>query len=284
MYLNNEFTDEVSIDDFKRQLPSYLGFGILKPETIWQNDYQFEATYYFNETAVHTVALNRKGNKWKLSDSYQPRESRITTCATLVGAVQLHFLTMMADFNSAFEKIQQEVCLLNNVFCQNIFNNDNSLIQSSYPAGRMVILRLPIELDDNVSRIIDTLEYNIEIAEETGQSLLQQIDAYSTSYLITKRNGEKDACVVCMVEYIVPLALVYKSVKWLSDNKLINQKKMFQLMIQDSMDKDQITVQSFCGSENDYFETYNVLFKDSVTDSEKFVQFVDKEVDKFLDY
>ena len=79
-----------------------------------------------------------------------------------------------------------------------------------------------------------------------------------------------------MVEFLVPLAYVYDLAKWICDNKLIRPEKILRVMIQDSSDKQNNSMQVFYGAKEDDYSSYYIVLKGLLDKDESFKEYESK--------
>ncbi len=225
--------------------PSYIGFGRLKTETVFENEKAVSADYFFNNRLVHRIVHNKIDGGWMIKDIYN-ETGAITSSTNLEKAVLNHFNNLDCKTNGIFHFVKNEVCKLGDIYFENLSSmKDEGGVASYFPAGRLVILRLPIFMDGSGRAMVDILSNRIPYIEKDKKHLLKLCEAYNTSILLAKKDGEISAVPVLMFEYVITLASIYEVIKWMSENNLLEQKNMFRLIIQDSKLKNQHHLQMF---------------------------------------
>jgi len=252
------------------EFPSYIGFGRLKPDNTIENAEEVKAEYFFQDKPVHRVTYSKVRGTWVIEDIFNDKKN-ITSWDKLSMAVQMHFRNLNCETNDIFHYVRNKVCSLDNICFQNLASKDDKGgVASYFPAGRLVILRLPIFMANSGLTRTDILETQIPISEEGKAPLIKLCEAYCTS--IIQPLSDLKVIPVLMVEYIVTLASVFDVVDWMSSNNLIGKEKIFRMIIQDAITKNTSKIQTFEGIDKD--DTfYSILLKGfgtSITDFEEF--------------
>lgn len=257
----------------ENDFPSYIGFGRLKPETISEIKGMVTAEYFFDDKPVHRISHNMNSKNWIVKDIFNDT-GMISSSTELKNAVLMHFNNLDCNTNSIFNYMRDKVCNRGNIYFENLSSlKDESGAASYFPAGRLVIIRLPIFFDGAGRHKVDILTNKIPYLEEEKRPLLKLCEAYNTSILLTKKNDGKLIIPILMLEYIVTLVSVFDVVDWICDNNLISKEKLYRMIIQDSKLKYQHSFQTFVGNANDDNSFFTILFKGLDNDKIKFEDF-----------
>ena len=258
--------------------PCYIGFGRLNSETISENDLTISADYFFQNKPVHRITHNKQSKNWTIEDIIEGKG--MLSCSTeLKNAILMYFNNLDCNTNSIFQYIRDKVCSLGNIYFENLPTmKDEGGVTSYYPAGRLVIIRLPIFFDASGHKKVDILTNQIPFRESEEIPLLKLCEAYNTSILLTKKNNENISIPILMLEYIVTIASIYEVTQWICNNDLIAKEKFYRMIIQDSKFKYQHSIQMFNGLPNDDYSAYKIIFKGLDNQKVKFEDFKSRVV------
>lgn len=259
------------------EFPDYIGFGRLNPKTISESTDQVSGDYFFQDMPVHRISHDKINESWQIKDILEDK-GNISSSKDLKNAVLMHFNYLECKTNNVFNFVRDKICGLGNIYFENLASmKEVGGVVSHFPAGRLVILRLPIFFDEPHRKIVDILENKIPYLEVEKRPLLNLYDVYNTSILLSKENGETTAIPVLMFEFLVTLASLFDVVDWICTNNLISQDKMFRMIIQDSNSIVQHSLKKFEGVSNGDATNYTIIFKglnDSKIKFEKFEKII----------
>ncbi len=240
--------------------PLSVGFGRLNEETVSENSEVISAEYFFNNRPVHKICHNIIDETWVIRDILD-NTGGITSSPDLKNAVLRHFNNLNCETNGIFHFFRDTICSCGNVYCQNLASmKDEDGVVSYFPAGRLIILRIPVFFDSAGRSKVEMLINNIPYLESENRPLLKLLEAYNTSILLTDANKKMSVIPVLMVEYIITLASALEVVDWLCNNKLLGDEKIFRMIIQDAKLKNQHYFETFEVHDKNA-KIYSILFK-----------------------
>jgi uncharacterized protein YbcV (DUF1398 family) len=264
--------------DTINEFPDYIGFGRLNPKTISVSTDQVSANYFFQDKPVHRITHNTVNGSWQMKDIFEEK-GNISSSKDLENVVLQHFNYLDCKTNPIFNFVQDKICNLGNIYFENLASmKDKAGVVSYFPAGRMVILRLPIFFDEIGLTKADVLENKIPYLELEKRPLLALYKAYNTSVLVSEENGKTSVVPVLMYEYLVTLASLFVVVDWICNNNLISPDKIFRMIIQDSNAIYEHSVKKFEGI-NNKDASYTIIFKGMDDSKIKFEKFEKIEVE-----
>lgn len=165
----------------KNDFPSYIGFGRLKPETISEIKGMVTADYFFDNKPAHRISHNMDSKNWIVKDIFNDT-GRISSSTELKNAVLMHFNNLDCNTNGIFNYMRDKVCNRGNIYFENLSSmKDEGGVVSYFPAGRLVIIRLPIFFDKTGRDKANILTNKIPYLEEEKRPLVKLSDAYNTS-------------------------------------------------------------------------------------------------------
>ena len=263
------------------EFPDYAGFGRLNPKTRTESTDQVSVDYYFQDKPVHRITHNTVNGSWQMKDIFEDK-GNLSAAKDLKSVVLQHFNYLDCETNPIFNFVRDKICGLGNIYFENLASmKDKAGVVSYFPAGRLVILRLPIFCDETGSKKAEILLDHIPYLEKEKRNLLSIYDGYNTSLLISKNNGEREVMPVLMMESLVTLASLYDVVDWICSNNLISKGKMFRMIIQDANTIIEHSLQKFEGDPKEDATNYILIFKGLNDSKIKFEKFEDTVVALF---
>jgi hypothetical protein len=261
-----------------KKFPSYLGFGKLK--TINDSLVSIKADYFFLDKAVHRINYFKEDENWLLEDIYDSK-GFVTYSLKFEQLATMHFNRLDCNTSSIFKHVLQKVCNLGNVYFEYLpsLNDKKKTVISSHPAGRMLVFRLPVILGDEMDEKANIIKNEPLFLEK--EKVLTLYDAYKTSILIIRKDGQKRVEPILMFEYIVPLAYVYDLAQWIYSHHLIRKEKIYRMIIQDAINKKDHAVHTFTGTSDDEYITCTFLYKGLEDKRMKFTDFEKIAIDSF---
>jgi hypothetical protein len=259
--------------DTINEFPDYIGFGRLNPKTISVSTDQVSANYFFQDKPVHRITHNTVNGSWQMKDIFEEK-GNLSSSKDLKNVVLQHFNYLDCKTKPIFNFVQDKICNLGNIYFENLASiKDKAAVVSYFPAGRMVILRLPTSIDQTSLAIADALENKIPYLKNEKRPLLTIYDFYNTSVLLSKEKGETAVIPIIMVEFIVTLASLFDVVDWICTNNLISPDKMFRMIIQDANTMIEHSLQQFEGDVKEDITNYTFIFKGQNDSKIKFEKF-----------
>ncbi|MCC5942989.1 MAG: hypothetical protein JJU37_15705 [Balneolaceae bacterium] len=240
--------------------PPYLGFGIFNSKSISENGDEIRADYHFNGQPIHRAVHLKKNDSWVIMDTIN-NSGRSSSGKDLEKATLMHFEHLDCNTDTTFQYVLNLVCGLGNIYFQYLKSNaDAEGAASFYPSGKIVVFRVPITNE--------TLESHITSFSADKLSLLMEINdnkkpdsVYDSFIFMIKKNGERKALSIRMIEYYVPLQLLHPTAEYLCSNQLIEPEKIFRMIIQDIPCKVDSASLTFQGTPEDDYQSYTIYFQ-----------------------
>jgi hypothetical protein len=221
------------------ELPSYLGYGILVPESIRYQTGELYAEYVFecDGSVVHQVKWDKKS--CQLETFCHGERGNITICPDLRYALLYDCRTWDLSKDNCYLYFAREILKLGNIYVHLPQHDEKKYSAEFYPAGKMFILWLPlIEKTQKYSdflRQIKNSEYLRFSGERRVQIKLVDRDPKETIHLIT------------IAEFDAPLAHLFNAAKTIADAGLINKQEIFRLMIGEFFSFENTSIKKFSG-------------------------------------
>ena len=220
------------------ELPTAVGFGKLNMLTIIENAEKIVGVYEFHKIPVHSITYLKGENAFEVEDIYPYQTGLITFSYDLIKAVISHFDTFDCITNSIYNLFKKTIVALGNISVENLASmNDDGGTFSYYPAGRHILLRLPVVTKRNEDVIANIFIKNTIWVDFEHKSSMKLLEIYNTYILIAEDREISYLKPILIFEYIVPLYAVHDAIKWLIANDLIETEKVLRLAVQDAKEK-----------------------------------------------
>ncbi|HSN49234.1 MAG TPA: hypothetical protein VLR29_10780 [Flavobacterium sp.] len=258
--------------DTINEFPVYTGFGRLNPKTVSESTDEVSADYFFQDKPVYRITHNTVNGSWQMKDIFEDK-GNLSSAKDLKSVVLQHFNYLDCKTNPIFNFVRDKICSLGNIYFENLASmNDKRGVASYFPAGRLVIVRLPIFFAEKGLEKVDIIENKMPYLEEEKRFLLGLYKSYNTSILVSEDNGKASAIPVLMCEFLVTLASLFDVVDWICTNNLISPDKIFRLIIQDSNTVYEHSIQKFEAINEDDV-SYIIIFEGMDDSKIKFEEF-----------
>src|SRR5678816_59592 len=123
------------------------------------------------------------------------------------------------------------MCIRDSIYFEHLPSyRDKQYVMNYHPAGRMLMLRLPILKDKDSKRKISIIEDHLAYFEKNKLPGTRFLKSYNSSIFMTKKNGDEQLLNFKMIEFIVPLAYIYESSCFLAINNIINKDKKLRMV------------------------------------------------------
>lgn len=266
-----------------KELPIAMGFGKLNMQLITEDSEQIFGVYDFEGTSVHSITYYKSTNRFEIEDVYDYETGMITFSSVLIDGVIEHFNGFNCLTNSIFKLYSKKLSELGNVSVENLASkNDEGGTYSYFPAGRHILLRLPV-VSERIEAVIANNFINNTINIDLEHNLsLRLLETYSTYILITEDKETSYLRPIIIYEYIVSLAAVYDAINWFIFKELIETEKVLRLVVQDSKEKLEHSFETYDDEFNRY-SSFSILYKGK---NEKEVSFkkLKEQVENEFDY
>lgn len=233
-----------------RNLPSYLGYGILDEKSItFKNDVLF-ANYVFecDGSLVHQVAWEKNRCKFDTFDHGKPLRQSCYPDLEKVLLNEYSFLSL--DRDDCYQFLSREICGLGNIYVHHPKRDEKSTSINFFPAGKLFLFSLPL-LERN-SPYLNFLKRPLKHAsffrERNGVLLLETND----SKIIAKP--------IIIADFIVALAYLTSAARDFVSSNIISNEKHLRLMVNESYDVESGFMQVFTG--NDVYPHFAICSKE----------------------
>ena len=245
--------------------PSYLGLGILNPATIRAENNEVIAEYTLFGKMVTKLTISDRASL--IEDYHEGKRLNITSNRDLNNGICMHFNYWDAETDPRFKILMDAVCHLGNIYFEipPCIRKKNQRVQSYSPAGRLLIFRFP--MPGGHFKIFEAVQPNdaFEI-----KPFFNFLDLYFATLNIFNNNGSCNNQPIFLFEVLVPLAYAYDAAKWFCDRNLILPRKIYRMIIQDSVHKDNESFMTFLGTASDSWSEYMLHFRGLLQNDELF--------------
>lgn len=241
--------------------PPYMGFGKLRKETVTENGEIITAAYYLEDRPVHQITFYKAVPRWEIRDIFDEK-GLLTSNSDFDKAVTDHFWHFDPESSGALKYLQQRVCSLGNIWFEPLQSKKEYVTVSCHsPAGRMVMLRIPLPLDEQGEVDLDKIPEQTPYSDERNGLLCKIFDSYASSIIVYDKDDNATVVPVVMVEIVAELAWVIDIVEWLTQVNVISGEKLFQMIIHDAGKYSYTSKEFIDGTPEDPFEYYMVILK-----------------------
>ena len=230
-----------------RELPSYLGYGILDENSIKFENEVITADYILDcdGTVVHKVVWDR--NRCELQTQLHGESYGTSWCPDLHKALTYDFFSRRFDDDKIYDYLTKRTCDAGNIYVQKFKpagKDDKHIVY--YPAGLLLSFSLPLpEKDEVYTSFLNFIKQGSPVSlfrEKVAYLLLMDVHEQVTMHPIT------------VAEFIVPLAYMIRAAGIFAKSGLIRPCKILRLMVDESYKTQTSLMQTFLGDEtNPYF-------------------------------
>jgi len=244
--------------------PPYLGLGILNPASIRVENNEVIAEYTLFGKMVTKLTISDQASL--IEDYHEGKRLALTSSSDLNNGICRHFTSWDAETDPRFKILMDAVCRLGNIYFEipPCIRKQNQHVISHSPAGRLLIFRFPIS-GGRFNIFKDALNDVFEI-----KPLFKFLDLYFSTLKTINNDGSCNNETISLFEFMVPLAYAYDAAKWFCGCNLIFPQKIYRLIIQDSVQKENESFQTFFGTASDSWTQYRLHFRGLINDDEQF--------------
>jgi hypothetical protein len=234
-----------------RELPQYLGYGILYPGSVRYDDGELYAEYVFecDGSVVHEVRWNKKS--CTLFTYCHGASGNISFYPNLEYALLYDCRSWDLSKDDCYLFLAGEISKLGNIYINLPELDAEKYSANFYPAGKIFILSLPIvEKNKKYSEFLEQIkdsEYLKFSHERNGQVILLDKDSKETILTIT------------FALFSAPLAHLFNAARAIVNAGIIDKSKIFRLIINECQSAEHTYMKTFKGdTQNPYF---SIVFK-----------------------
>jgi hypothetical protein len=229
-----------------RELPAYLGYGILDENSVRFANEVITADYVLSGdgTVVHKVIWDK--NRCELQTHLHGESYGTSWYPDLHKALTYDFFSRHFDSDKVYDYLTKRTCDAGNIYVQKFkpASKDEKRIVY-YPAGILLSFNLPLpEKDELYMSFLESIKgSHISLfREKSSHLLLLDVHEQVTMHPIT------------VAEFIVPLAYMTDAAETFTKSGLIRPCKILRMMVDESYKTQSSFMQTFTGDDvNPYF-------------------------------
>jgi hypothetical protein len=233
-----------------RNLPLYLGYGILDENSVMYENGVIAANYTLecDNSVVHKVTWQK--DRCELKTLLQGKSCITNWSPDLNQALTSGFLIRDFTKDMVLDFLMERTSEVGNVYIQ---KPEPKVIGKQrivhFPAGLLMSFRLPLP---EKSHVYDSFLNNIKSLGHI--SFFRELKTY---LLLTDAELKVSIQPMVIAEFIIPLAFITSAAKTFSESGVINPSKQYRLMVGDSFQAETTLMETFIGNEkHPYFAIY----------------------------
>lgn len=235
-----------------RELPPYLGYGILDERSVKFENYIITADYLLecDGSVVHRIVWNK--NRCELKTELHGESCEVGFYSDLNKALTHNFLIRDFARDKVFDFLMERTSGIGNIYIQKPDpRGKGKQPLTFYPAGLLMSFRLPLpEKTHQYDLFLDNIKSSGHISffrEQKANLLLADTELKVTIEPLV------------IAEFIVPLAFMISAAKTFAESGIINPRKQYRLIISESLQAETTQMQSFIGAEKISFFAINFV-------------------------
>jgi hypothetical protein len=230
-----------------RKLPHSMGYGLIDPSSIVENDGTLEANYIseITNSVVHKVTWSLKSCKIETFNSNGTR-GRITVNQNLEKALLYDAMTWDLGKDPLYREASNAVAGLGNILVMHPGKTELNY----YPAGKLMMFILPVKkLDDAY------LSFKQDLLDNKLAGLFMEQKGHYIEF--TKQLTIQN---LYLVSFIVPIAQMYAAAKHFAASGIIGSDKPDRLIIDEANSMRTKHMRTFATQSGDDY--YALLFQE----------------------
>ena len=254
------------------KFPDYCCFGPRQSGQLIETADGITAVYEMSGIKVHELCYDTGRRVWTLSE-YAPggRRTRLTCNTVLDRTICNHTIYLDDEKNELLGILRQQLLQFGPVWLAPLpsFTRREKSITYS-PAGKILIVRLLLSSGCDCSQHLNTLNGMYEYHDPVTRLNLRTHRFYETSLAIQRDDKTSYWHLAFIGEFIVPLALVFDTVKLFHDRGLIGLNGLDRVMIFDVPQEAESRILEFEVGTIPYVASYSVILKGLAVSNEGF--------------
>lgn len=235
-----------------RQLPLYLGYGILDESSIRLDQDVLHAHYVFecDGSLVHQVKWSAKN--CELATFCHGKSGPLSVFPDLEQALLTESSWWDLSQSDCFRFLSKEVCKQGNIFVNHPKKADKDTSVSYYPAGKMFVFSIPLKATCPA--------YYDLMAEFNGPHALTFYRERKGELLLCSHDFSVGVRPIIIADFIVPIAYLVSAAKRIVESGLIKKEKYFRMMVKEAYASENTFLQSFIGDKE--YPFFGICFQE----------------------
>jgi len=235
-----------SFNDF----PSYLGYGILDPDSYTLSGEKAFADYHYQGLPILKVEHSEKGAR--IEELYGDKTLGMSYGANLERAIFQHYLNFDQMDSPLHRAWIHDLISQGNIYAEYICKTKDRVL--FYPAVYLMSIRVPV-LDEDLQQV------EAFIASPEIKKLQPKL---SPSKLITVYPNRTENLTITMLQITTPIAFTIGVAKVLSEKGIIKKEKRLRAIVNVANPQAGTLLRSFRGSEKDEWLSYSITIKNEL--------------------
>lgn len=236
-----------------RELPAYLGYGILDESSIrFEND-ELHANYVFESDGSLVHQVNWEKDRCYLITFCHGKAGRKSCYCDLKQALLADCMTWTLYQDDCFLFLSKEVSALGNIYVNHPKRDKNETALSYYPAGNLFVFSLPVQVKNQA--------YHDFLDAVQGSPALRFFRERNGSLLLSDHEQQISLKPIIFAEFIVPLARLVSAAKIIVAAGVIEKEKALRLMVNEAYAAETAFLQAFPGNEK--YPFFGICFKET---------------------
>jgi hypothetical protein len=234
------------------ELPPYLGYGILDPESTRYENGELYAEYVFecDGSVVHEVRWN---TKYCMLFTYcHGARGNISSYPDLRYALLYDCRSWNLHKDDCYLFLSREISKLGNIYVNCPEPDAKKGSADFYPAGKMFILSLP--LAGKTEKYLDFLE------QITDSEIIRFSHERKGHIIVLNKDSKVTFQPIIIAEFNTPLAHLFNAAKAIVNAGIIDDRIIFRLIINECYDAENSLMKTFIG--DNQYQYYCIVFKE----------------------
>ena len=240
----------------ERELPLYLGYGVLDQENLkFENDIIYaDYLYECDGSLAHRIVWDKKRCKF---DTYcQGEPYKLSSYPNLKMALQYDFMSFgKGSSERGFEFLTEHICKQGNIYVNQPKSDEKDTSLTYFPAGKLFHFSLPLlkKSHEVYNYIINSIVYppHIKFFRDRNGLLIRYADS---------TNSKIECTPIVIVDFTVSLAYLVSAAKNIADSGIICSEKYLRLMVNEVYQSERSFFQTFPGDEKN--PAFGICFKE----------------------
>ena len=234
----------------ENKLPTYLGYGVLNPDSYKFTDGKAYADYHYEGFPVLKVEQSEKGAR--IEEMYGDKTLGMSYGANLQRAIFQHYLNLDQLESPLHRAWISNLISQGNIYAEYISKTKDRVL--FFPAVYLIDIRVPV-LEEDIKKV----EAFIGIPE-----IKKLQPRLSPSKLITVYPDRTENLTINMLKITTPIAFTIGVAKVLSEGGIIKKEKRLRAIVSVANPQAGTLLRSFRGTEKDDWLSYSITIKNDL--------------------
>ena len=238
------------MNKIENNLPTYLGYGVLNPDSYKFIDGKAYADYHYQGFPILKVEQSEKGAR--IEEMYGDKTLGMSYGANLERAIFQHYLSLDQLESPLHRAWISNLISQGNIYAEYISKTKDRVL--FYPAVYLIDIRVPV-LDEDLKKV----EAFIAIPE-----IKKLQPRLSPSKLIMVYPDRTENLTINMLKITTPIAFTIGVAKVLSEGGIIKKEKRLRAIVNVANPQTGTSIRTFRGTEKDEWLSYSITIKNDL--------------------